>query len=527
MKNNNVSLMRHKSISKGWFTLPLLFLAFIANFTPILGQETSSLQVEISVSDELLASHAKEGRIFLFLDENDRGEPRRRLWPMGTKKNHIFARNIAWNASNPLVLTGGMRMTKTADFSLKKVPSGTYQVQVLWDQDKTESRIDAPGNLHSTVTSVTIDADTKIQITLDQEVPERTVEKHPLLKEVTFKSDTLSAWWDRDYFLKATVLLPSTYSTETSRRYPVRYNVAGYGGRYTRSNNLVRPGSEFKTWWESEDAPQIVNVFLDGEGPFGDSYQLDSETSGPFGYALINELIPHIESEFRTMQSAKWRFVDGCSTGGWVSLALQLYYPDEFNGVWSYSPDAIEFENYQLVNIYEDDNLFVNEWGMERPLARDVTGDPIVTARDFIQYENVLGASDTYLNSGGQFSAHTALYSPRGPNGLPAPLFHPKTGAIDRTVAEHWKKYDMKILLEESWSELGPKVQGKIYIWMGDMDNFFLNPATRAFADYLKTLTNPVSDAVIEFEAMQGHCTKFNHKEILLRMEDRIEELEE
>jgi hypothetical protein len=505
----------------------LVFVMISLAYHPPLFGQSASIQVEISVVDELLSAHEKEGRIFLFLDENESGEPRRRLWPMGTKKNHIFARNIAWNGANPFVISGGMRMSKTSDFSIKEVPHGTYQVQVLWDQDKLESRIDAPGNLHSIVTSVTIEEDMEIQIELDQAIPKRTVEIHPLLKEVTFKSDTLSSWWDRDYHLKATVMLPSSYNTESSRRYPIRYNVAGYGGRYNRSNNLVRPGSSFKSWWESDEAPQIINVFLDGEGPFGDSYQLDSETSGPFGYALIHELIPHIESEFRTMQSAKWRFVDGCSTGGWVSLALQLYYPDEFNGVWSYSPDAIEFENYQLVNIYEDDNLFVNEWGMERPLARDVTGDPIVTVRDFIQYENVLGYSNSYLNSGGQFSAHTALYSPKGSNGLPAPLFDPQTGLIDRTVAEHWKKYDMKILLQENWAELGPKLQGKIYIWMGDMDNFFLNPATRAFATYIESLTNPVSDAVIEFEAMQGHCTKFNHKDILLKMNDRIEQLED
>ena len=132
-------------------------------------------------------------------------------------------------------------------------------------------------------------------------------------------------------------------------------------------------------WWESDDAPQIINVFLDGEGPFGDSYQMDSENSGPYGDALTNELIPFIESTYRGTDTPTTRFVDGCSTGGWVSLGLQLYYPDFFNGTFSYSPDAIEFENYQLINIYKDENAFVNEFGYMRPVARMTDGEPFLS----------------------------------------------------------------------------------------------------------------------------------------------------
>lgn len=304
----------------------------------------------------------------------------------------------------------------------------------------------------------------------------------------------------------------------------MRYNIAGYGGRYTRVNNFVN-NQEFFDWWMSDDAPQIINVFLDGEGPFGDSYQMDSDNSGPYGTNLTEELIPFIEKEYRGLGTPEARFVDGCSTGGWVSLGLQLYYPDFFNGVWSYSPDAIEFENYQLVNIYKDENEYVNEWGNLRPLSRDIYGDPTMTVKDFLQFENVLGWSDTYVTSGSQFSAHTALYSPKGPDGLPAPLFDPVTGKIDRDVAEHWKKYDMKILLRENWAELGPKLQGKIYIWMGDMDNFYLNPATRAFDKFIKSTENPTSDAVIIFEAMKGHCAGYSPMEVLKMMEERVEKL--
>jgi S-formylglutathione hydrolase FrmB len=215
--------------------------------------------------------------------------------------------------------------------------------------------------------------------------------------------------------------------------------------------------------------------------------------------------------------------VDGCSTGGWVSLGLQLYYPDQFNGVFSFSPDAVDFENYQLINIYTDKNVFKNEFGYQRPVARTTDGEPMISMKEFVQYENVLGAANSYLNSGGQFSAHTSLYSPKGADGLPMPLFDPETGAIDSAVAEHWKKFDFKIHAKENWETLGPKLAGKVYVWMGDMDNFYLNEATRSFAAYLESTTSPKSDAIIEFEPREGHCSQFSYKLVLEKIQERLD----
>ena len=357
-------------------------------------------------------------------------------------------------------------------------------------------------------------------VNISKAIPPHKVVEHELTRVIDMKSDLLSAFWGKPMNVKASILLPKDY--DSSRAYPIRYNVAGYGGRYYRLNNLVS-NENFMSWWQSVDAPEIINVFLDGEGPFGDSYQMDSDNSGPYGESLINELIPHIESKYRGTSDAKTRFVDGCSTGGWVSLGLQLYYPDDFNGVFSYSPDAIEFTNYQLINIYEDENAYTNEFGYPRPVMRSVMGEPMLMLREFLQYENVLGSSNSYVNSGGQFSAHNALYSPKGKNGLPQAIFDPLTGDIDPEVAEYWKKFDFKVYAEENWEELGPKVAGKIYVWMGDMDHFYLNPATRVFDDFLKSTENPKSDAVIEFSSMEGHCSQYSNKKVLMQMAERLE----
>jgi len=503
---------------------PLLLLFLITGCSATTQNEGHPLSIQISLSDEVRDRFKENGRLYVFLNKNLEVEPMQQIWPFPGRMSHIFAMNKTdFSLAEPTTLDPDAGWTKTTNWSLSNVPEGEYNIQILWDQDTTESRITAPGNLYSVKEQISVTEPTRINITIDQAIAERKLAESDLLHLVDFKSDTLSNWWDKPVHLKASVLLPHNY--DPSGSYPIRYNVSGYGGRYTRVNNLVS-SEEFTEWWRSDEAPRVINVFLDGEGPFGDSYQMDSENSGPYGHALMYELIPHIESEFRGTNSAETRFVDGCSTGGWVSLGLQLYYPDHFNGVFSYSPDAIEFENYQLINIYEDQNAFINEFGYERPVMRSTVGEPMISLRDFIAYENALGDSDTYLNSGGQFSAHTALYSPRGENGLPKPLFHPITGEIDRNVAEHWKKYDFKIYAEKNWPELGPKLQDKIYIWMGDMDQFYLNPATRAFHEFLMRTEEPVSNAEIIFTPMAGHCDQFSHTTVLMQIKERLSEIE-
>jgi len=481
----------------------------------------NSFSVKVSFDGKIKNKVLTSGRLYVFFAGSSRGEPYMQQFPNPGNKTHIFAKN--YENVNP---TKGIQIDDDFDswigtpaWGLENVEPGEYIFQVLWDQDISESRIEAPNNLYSIKKKITVNGDFEMDVLISEVINHRSVTEHALTRFVDMKSNVLSQWWGKDMYLKASVLLPHNY--DSSKEYPIRYNVAGYGGRYTRINNILRR-SDFMDWWDSKQAPQVITVYLDGEGPFGDSYQMDSENSGPYGKALIEEFIPYIEKQYRGTNSADGRFVDGCSTGGWVSLGLQIYYPDFFNGVFSYSPDAVEFENYQLINIYRDENAYVNEFGIPRMVMRNTDGEPMLTLRDFIQYENVLGSSNTYLNSGGQFSAHAALYSPKGDNGLPKPLFDPVTGDIDNSVASTWEKYDFRKHLDVNWETLGPKLQGKIYVWMGDMDHFYLNQATRQLHGFLKSTSNPKSDANIQFTATQGHCTMYSDKVVLEQIQDRI-----
>ena len=493
----------------------LLIISFLCHSE--LFAQTGSLRVSTSVTKEVLNNFHQKGRIFLFVSDGNSREPRYNTWP--NKSNRIFATNIeSWDATKSFTFGGSVQLVKSVDVSLNSIPNGKYKIQVLWDQDTNESRINAPGNIYSEAITVDITENKTIELPLIKVVEPTKFPEHKLLKEVNIKSEILSAWWGKEMRLKAAVVLPRNFFEQPGQKYAVRYNIAGYGGRYTRASRFLRN----MDWWTSDEAPEILNVYLDGEGPFGDCYQLNSENSGPYGTALTEELIPYIEKEFRGKGTPDSRFVEGCSTGNWVSLALQLFYPDFFGGCFSYSPDQVDFENCQLINIYKDENAFYNEYDYLRPIVRDVTGEPRLSQKDFIQFENVLGSSDTYVTSGGQFSAFTALFSPKGEDGLPIPMFDPITGKIDREVAEYWRKHDLKDYVKNNWETLGQKIQGKIWAWTGDMDNFYLNPALRAFDEMLKTMDNPKSDASINFTPMKGHCAEYNEIKVIQQIAEKL-----
>jgi len=485
--------------------------------------QTGSLTVKTWIDTEAAENIDSKGRIFLFVSKSHNSQPRLNTWP--DKDNMIFAANPeSWRMDEQFVFSSSERLSATCDCNLNEIPDGRYIVQVLWDHNDHGSNINSAGNLFSESVSIDIKSNNiHLELPLNNTILPEKLADHPLLKEVEMESKILSRWWKRKVRLKAAVLLPSGYYDEPDRKYPVRYNIAGYGGRYTRANRFVSWDKNFMNWWLSDDAPQIINVFLDSEGPFGDCYQVDSENNGPYGTALIKELIPYIEKQYRGEGKPESRFLDGCSTGGWVSLALQIFYPDEFGGCFVYSPDPVDFENFQLINIYRDENVFYNEYGYLRPMTRDITGEPVVSQKDFIIYENVLGSNDSYVTSGGQFGSFNALFSPKGKDGLPKPLFDPVSGEIDENVAEHWRKYDLKYYLENNWSKVGPKIQGKIWIWMGDMDQFYLNTAMRAFEEMLENRENPASDASVNFSPMQGHCSEYSHQKVLMQIAKKPE----
>jgi len=209
------------------------------------------------------------------------------------------------------------------------------------------------------------------------------------------------------------------------------------------------------------------------------------------------------------------RYLAGPSTGGWVVLGLQIFYPDFFDGAWAYSPDPVDFEHYGLINIYQDESAFYNRFGYLQPASRTIYGEPRSSVKDWIADENVISRTNNYLASGDQMGAYNAVFGPRGKDGLPSLMFDPVTGKIDHAISKQWEKYDLKKVLEKNWTTLGPKLQGKIWIWTGDMDGLYSNVAIRFLKMFLDKTENPRSDAKISFTPMAGHCQEWSDKAVL------------
>ena len=401
---------------------------------------------------------------------------------------------------------------------------GVWYAQAVLDCNADLRGPRAPGNLSSDVVSVTIGAGGRdtVEIELTRAYPpDELPPDGDVMKFVRVRSALLSAFHGRTIFLRAAVLLPKDFTRETSRRYPLIISIGGYGASYDWMAEAANREGRFRRMWLADSLPRMIRLYLDGRGPYGDPYQVNSANNGPYGDALLQELIPYVERKFRGAGVPAGRFLEGASTGGWVSLALQVFYPDSFNGTWSQSPDGVDFHALELVDIYRDTNAFINAAGFERPAARAVNGDVLWTMRHEVQIENVLGRGNSYALSGGQWGAWNAVYGPRGADGLPVPLWDPHTGTINRAVADRWKRYDLRLILQEHWKTLGPKLAGKIHIWVGDADNFFLNNAVHMLDDSLAHAT-PAPGGYIRYGPGKGHVTMpMTLSAMLKEMEER------
>jgi S-formylglutathione hydrolase FrmB len=276
-------------------------------------------------------------------------------------------------------------------------------------------------------------------------------------------------------------------------------------GRYTRASRLLE-NEEFMDYWENSNSSQAVIVFLDGESPFGDSYQVNSPVSGPYADANFTELFPYLAENFPIADQPSNRFVTGCSTGGWVSMALQILYPDYFNGAWSLSPDSPSFRAFQLVDLYNDSNAFTSPSGMVRPSSRDDDGDPRFSIADEVRMESAIGRGDSFVTSGMQWGAWNAVYGQPDENGNPIPIWDQETGEIDPEAAAGWLPWDLEYYVREKWSSIGPSLNGKLHFWMGDMDNYYLNNGLRNLEQAFNEMEAPGAEVEFNWLANHGHC---------------------
>jgi hypothetical protein len=461
------------------------------------------------------------GRVFVMISRTDDREPRLQIGRDGTP---FFGRDVEALAPGQFGVIDEADVGSPLE-SLSELPAGDYFVQgmvniytefhrsdghVLWmhnDQWEGQAFQRSPGNLYSDVIQVHLDPSEGFDIELEANnvIPSiPSPEDTEWVKRFRFESPTLSEFWGEPIYIGATVLLPRDYDGSTIS-YPVLYKQ----GHFSSGDPLrFQEGSEIHQEWIKDDFPRMMVVTFQHPTPyFDDSYAVNSVNVGPYGDAIIEELIPEIERRFRAIPEPWARWLDGGSTGGWESLALQLFYPDFFGGVWSYCPDPVTFTNVEGINAYVDENAFYKTRGWrEVPTvnSRDTDGTMRMTSRQRNYYELAKG---TKGRSGEQLDIWSAVYGPLGDDGYFKPLFDKRTGVIDPTVAEYWREnYDLLEYMKRNWSWLGPKIEGKIHIYMGDMDTYRLEQAVYEMDAWMKTTTDPHYPGFFMYGDRKPHC---------------------
>lgn len=326
----------------------------------------------------------------------------------------------------------------------------------------------------------------------------------PRVKQFTLESKALTAFRGSPVRMRAGVALPESHGREPGRTYPVVYEVPGFGGNHFSAIGRQNQGLTKVAGLE------VIWVVLDPDCPFGHHVFADSENNGPWGQALTRELMPALEKEFGGDPGR--RVVTGHSSGGWSSLWLQVSYPEVFRGVWSTAPDPVDFRDFQRIDLYAAPgvSVFVDEVGTRRPIARR-NDKPVLFYRDFSDMEVVMGR-------GGQLGSFEAVFGPKGISGQPRPLWDRASGRVDPSIMRSWERYDIRRLLERQWSEIGPKLAGKIQVHTGSADTFYLEGAAVLLKESLYRLK---SDAVVEIHPGKDHGNVLT-PELRTRMEKQM-----
>jgi hypothetical protein len=432
---------------------------------------------------------------------------------------------------------------------LNELPAGDYYVQAMLDVYTVFHRADghivkmhmdqwegqqfqiSPGNLYSDVQKLHLDAaagadpgsGARIRLEMNNVVPAM---KAPVdtdyVKHVKFKSELLSNFWGQPIYIGATVLLPKDYDVNKGIKYPVNYEQGHFStdspGHFRpehspappAADEAVGPGrpQEFGKEWLADKYPRMLYVTFQHPCPYyDDSYAVDSPSVGPYGQAITRELIPYIESHFRAIGKPYARILSGGSTGGWEALALQIFYPDYFGGAFAYCPDPVDFHFFQAVNIYDWPNAWYRKEGWIQvpvPGDRNIDGIVLSTMKQQLNYERARGDRG---RSGEQWDMWQAVFGPVGADGYFKPLIDPETGAIDKEVAAYWRDHmDLTQYLKSHWSQIGQSLAGKIHIWVGDMDTYYLNDAVHLIEQTLNGTTSPPCGCSVVYGPRKPHC---------------------
>src|ERR1700722_20342081 len=542
-------------------TFALTSTAIISGGTPQLGSKkdkpadkgpSASKSTAFSVSFPASRSATPlEGRLILLLSTDFSREPRSHVDPDDPLVSpYIFGLNVEGLAAGQSAVLDEAAFGWPARH-LSQLPAGDYYVQAVLnryetfhladgrvlklapDQGEGQQWAEKPGNLYSVPVRVHVDVSHPLRtaLVLDQQIPAIAAKSDSeYIRHIRIKSELLSKFWGRDVYLGAHVLVPKDFDKHPEAHYPLMIfhghypdDISGFRTAppdadlkpdYSRRFHLAgynriqqQEAYAFFQKWTAPDFPRFLVVEIEHANPYyDDSYAVNSANLGPYGDAINKELVPEIERRFRGIGEGWARFTYGGSTGGWEALATQVFYPDMYNGAFAACPDPIDFRAYTVVNLYKDDNAYAltgEASSVERPAFRNYLGEVFATQRDTNYLELTQG---THGRSGGQYDIWQAVFGPVGPDGYPKPIFDKRTGVIDHSVADYWRDhFDLIHIIERDWATLAPKLQGKIHIYVGGGDNYYLTDSVYFAQEKLDALS-PAYGGSVTYGDRAEHC---------------------
>jgi len=520
---------------------------FVLTATLLFASPLFPQRIEVTIP----ATKPLTGHLILVIAKKDTPEPRMQLEETYTSAQGFGVDVEDLTPGKPIVIDD--RTLGYPRRSLADLDPGDYTIQAvfnvyeqfhlasgktLWlppDKGEGQHWNLKPGNPYNAPVRLHIDPQSHValKITLDKVIPPIAgtdkdsaviAAKDPgakWLKYVHFRSEKLSKFWGRDMYLGAWVLLPDGFDEHPDARYPLVVYQDHFHAAFsapvpwvtrppaqTSPHSRAAAGYKFFQDWTAGRLPRVILLYVQSPNPYyDDSYDVDSANVGPYGSAINEELIPAIERKYRGIGQGWARATFGGSTGGWESLATQVFYPDMYNGTYTACPDPVDFHAYQNVDLYNDTNAFVRKGDFgEMPIAADrkPDGSIIGITGDEYRYESVLG---THGRSTEQWDIWQAVFSPAGPDGYPKDVIDPVTGAINQPTVAYWHDhYDLTAIMQRDWPTLGRKLEGKLHLTVGDGDTYFLNNAVHLLQSALGETRNPHSDATFQYGPGMPHC---------------------
>ena len=458
-------------------------LAFAA--TPLAAADPVAIPVTVASGQNGPLS----GRIIVFAQRVEPGAaPSQEIdsSPFAPTETAVAAREVESLRPGEVAIVDGEADTFPAPFSA--LPAGTYRFQAVLDRNHDYNYSGrAPGDIVSPVVEARLPGPVP-SLVLTDTIPEpapgasfsRAPEaQRPALRAawdqavaVDFTSPKLSAFWGRPIHMRGWIALPPGYDPHAQATYPVVYWTHGFGGNLAGARVTA---AQMRVRMENGEIPPMIWVCLDESSPTGTHEFADSVNNGPWGEALTTELLPWLEQHYRMDARPSGRFLTGHSSGGWATLWLQTRYPAIFGGTWSTSPDPSDFHDFTNIDLYAPNaNAYRMADGRPTPLVRDHARQ-IATLEQFARLEQVIGPY------GGQFASFDWVFSPKGPDGRPLPMFDRASGAVNPDVVAYWREnYDIAYRTERDWPRIGRDLDGKIHVIVGTADTFYLDgPAHR------------------------------------------------